>query len=167
MGIDAGSFRLVVAAAVLYTMGDVLLEFHRKIAFYLGMLSFFSGHICYTAYFCSFGLDWLEVALFGVVWVVGFGYALSRIIDFKDCAWPAYMAYALMIAAMGIAAGGADFQGHWIAQTLVFFGTVAFAYSDSLIMVGMRWGQDEDRMIMITYIAANFLILSGILVLKA
>ncbi|MFC3576069.1 lysoplasmalogenase [Streptomyces yaanensis] len=155
-----GGPRLLVAALLLGWGGDVLLLSHADAAFLAGMASFAAGHICYLVLFRRYG----SAARTGGAWLTGaYGIALVATVALL---WPDLPAglrvpvagYSLLLTAM---AYGATRLG-----LVAGAGGALFMLSDTLIATGVAdWPQlpRPDFWIMLTYIAAQFLLVRGTL----
>ncbi|WP_405932737.1 lysoplasmalogenase [Streptomyces sp. NBC_00827] len=152
-----GGPRLLIAALLFGWGGDTLLLFDAEPAFLAGMASFAAGHVCYLALFKSTPRArgaWLAVA---------YGIALVATVTLL---WPGLPAelrlpvagYSLLLTAM---AYGATRLG-----PVAGVGGALFMLSDTLIATGVAdWPQlpRPDFWIMFTYVAAQFLLVNGVL----
>ncbi|MCT9081884.1 lysoplasmalogenase [Streptomyces fulvoviolaceus] len=155
-----GAPRLLLAALLLGWGGDVLLLSDAEPAFLAGMTSFAAGHVCYLALFKAYGSPRARAGLL----VPAYATALVATVVLL---WPDLPAdlrvpvagYSVLLTAMACASA-------------VRFGLVAglggalFLLSDTLIASGVAgWPQlpRPDLWIMLTYIAAQFLLASGTL----
>ncbi|MGW3938173.1 lysoplasmalogenase [Streptomyces phaeochromogenes] len=161
-----GGPRLLVAALLFGWGGDVLLLFDAEPAFLAGMASFAAGHVCYLLLFRQ------TAALTGkrpprarATWLTAAAYALA-LVTTVALLWPGLPAdlrvpvagYSLLLTAM---AYGAARLG-----LLAGIGGALFMLSDTLIATGVaEWPQlpRPDLWIMITYIAAQYLLARGVL----
>ncbi|MEU5342556.1 MULTISPECIES: lysoplasmalogenase [unclassified Streptomyces] len=161
-----GGPRLLVAALLLGWGGDVLLLFDAEPAFLAGMASFAAGHVCYLLLFRR------TAAVAGKrpprargTWPAAAAYALA-LVTTVALLWPGLPAdlrvpvagYSLLLTAM---AYGATRLG-----LLAGVGGALFMLSDTLIATGVAdWPQlpRPDLWIMITYIAAQYLLARGVL----
>ncbi|WP_327395050.1 lysoplasmalogenase [Streptomyces phaeochromogenes] len=161
-----GGPRLLVAALLFGWGGDVLLLFDAEPAFLAGMASFAAGHVCYLLLFRQ------TTALAGkrpprarATWLTAVAYALA-LVTTVALLWPGLPAdlrvpvagYSLLLTAM---AYGAARLG-----LLAGIGGALFMLSDTLIATGVaEWPQlpRPDFWIMITYIAAQYLLARGVL----
>ncbi|MGX1915556.1 lysoplasmalogenase [Streptomyces phaeochromogenes] len=161
-----GGPRLLVAALLFGWGGDVLLLFDAEPAFLAGMASFAAGHVCYLLLFRR------TTALVGkhpprarATWPAAAAYALA-LVTTVALLWPGLPAdlrvpvagYSLLLTAM---AYGATRLG-----LLAGVGGALFMLSDTLIATGVaEWPQlpRPDFWIMITYIAAQYLLARGVL----
>ncbi|BBC37575.1 hypothetical protein SGFS_088690 [Streptomyces graminofaciens] len=152
-----GGPRLLVAALLCGWGGDVLLLFDAEPAFLAGMGCFAAGHVCYLVLFG-------RPALRAPAWVPP-AYVFALLATVSGL-WPdlpadlrvpvaGYSALLVAMAAaatrMGLAAG---------------IGGALFVLSDMLIATGVAgWPQlaRPDLWIMLTYVAAQFLLVSGVL----
>ncbi|MEV2196372.1 lysoplasmalogenase [Streptomyces phaeochromogenes] len=161
-----GGPRLLVAALLFGWGGDVLLLFDAEPAFLAGMASFAAGHVCYLLLFRQ------TTALAGKrpprargAWPTAAAYALA-LVTTVALLWPGLPAdlrvpvagYSLLLTAM---AYGATRLG-----LLAGVGGALFMLSDTLIATGVAdWPQlpRPDFWIMITYIAAQYLLARGVM----
>ncbi|MFE4328473.1 lysoplasmalogenase [Streptomyces sp. NPDC056831] len=146
---------LLIAALLFGWGGDTLLLFDTDAAFLIGMGSFAAGHVCYL---WLFGRARSSLP-------VGFVYA-AVLATFVALLWsglPADMripmtGYSLLLTAMAYRAGT---LGRYAAA-----GGALFLLSDALIATGIAdWPQlpAPDFWVMLTYIAAQFLLTVGAL----
>ncbi|GAA1906177.1 hypothetical protein GCM10009837_32060 [Streptomyces durmitorensis] len=151
--------RLLTAALLFGWGGDTLLLFDADPAFLAGMGSFAAGHVCYLVLFKRHGTPRARGA-----WLVA-GYA-TALLATVALLWPDLPAdmrgpvagYSLLLTAMAFAATR-------LGLTAAAGGAL-FLLSDTLIATGVAaWPQAPrpDFWIMLTYIAAQFLLVSGVL----
>ncbi|MFD3550287.1 lysoplasmalogenase [Streptomyces sp. NPDC058655] len=150
-----GAPRLLVAALLFGWGGDLALLFDAEAAFLVGMGSFAAGHVCYLVLFAkrpahpllggayalallgTVGLMWTDLPADLRIPVAGYSLLLT--------------AMALRSSALGRRAG---------------FGGALFLLSDTLIATGVAdWPQlpRPDFWIMATYLAAQYLLATGVL----
>lgn len=145
----------LIAALLLGWGGDVLLMPGSDTAFLIGMGSFAVGHLCYLRLFGPARAPVLAGCAYTVVLVV-----------FVVLIWPALPAelripltvYSLLLTTMAWRAGA---LGRYAAC-----GGALFLLSDALIATGIAdWPQlpAPDFWVMLTYIAAQFLLTVGVL----
>ncbi|MFF0018680.1 lysoplasmalogenase [Streptomyces sp. NPDC005374] len=156
----SGAPRLLVGALLCGWGGDVLLLSDADPAFLAGMACFAAGHVCYLALFQAYGGPRARVALIAPVYATGLAVTVVAL-------WPDLPAelrvpvagYSVLLTAMACASA-------------VRFGSVAglggalFLLSDTLIATGVAdWPQlpRPELWIMLTYIAAQFLLVDGVL----
>ncbi|MFE6334858.1 lysoplasmalogenase [Streptomyces sp. NPDC057798] len=153
----SGAPRLLVAALLCGWGGDVLLLFDAESAFLAGMGSFAAGHVCYLLLFRARGRH--QPFLLAV-----YSVALTTTVA---ALWPHLPAdlrvpvagYSLLLTAMAYRAGSRF-------GLLTGLGGALFMLSDTLIATGVaEWAQPPrpDLWIMLTYIAAQFLLVTGTL----
>lgn len=156
----SGAPRLLPAALLFGWGGDTLLLFDAEPAFLAGMASFATGHICYLLLFKAYGSARARGGLLVPVYTT----ALVATVALLRPDLPAGLrvpvaGYSLLLTAMAYAAA-------------TRFGLVAglggalFLLSDTLIATGVAdWPQPPrpDLWIMLTYIAAQFLLVTGTL----
>lgn len=155
-----GAPRLLVAALLCGWGGDVLLLSDAEPAFLAGMASFAAGHVCYLLLFRAYGRQGAHHSYL----LAGYGVVLTATLA---ALWPGLPAdlrvpvagYSLLLTAMAY-------------RAVTRFGRTAgaggalFVLSDTLIATGVAdWPQPPrpDLWIMLTYIAAQFLLVSGTL----
>ncbi|MEU4798875.1 lysoplasmalogenase [Streptomyces sp. NPDC023327] len=161
--------RPLIAALLLGWGGDTLLLFDAEPAFLAGMGSFAAGHVCYLVLFRRYGdTRWYAPAggsprARGAVLVAGYALALAGTVTLLWPDLPADMrgpvaSYSLLLTAM---AYGATALGPAAAA-----GGALFLVSDTLIATGVAaWPQPPrpDFAIMLTYLAAQYLLTTGVL----
>ena len=159
-----GAPRLLVAALLFGWGGDILLLSDADPAFLAGMACFAAGHLCYLALFRTYGgLNRAPRARAGFL-ALGYAVALAVTVALL---WPDLPAdlrvpvagYSALLTAMAWAAA-ARFG------LVAGLGGALFMVSDTLIATGVAdWPQlpGPDFWIMLTYIAAQFLLVQGVL----
>lgn len=151
--------RLLTAALLFGWGGDTLLLFDTDPAFLAGMGSFAAGHVCYLVLFKRHGTPRARGA-----WLVA-AYAAALIVTVA-LLWPdlppdmrgPVAGYSLLLTAMALAATS-------LGLTAAAGGAL-FLLSDTLIATGVaEWPQAPrpDFWIMLTYIAAQALLVRGVL----
>ncbi|WP_409240172.1 lysoplasmalogenase [Streptomyces sp. PA5.6] len=152
---------LLIAALLFGWGGDTFLLFDAEPAFLAGMGSFAAGHVCYLVLFTRYGVRASRARGAGLV----AAYAVA-LIGTVALLWPDLPAdmrgpvagYSLLLTAMAF---GATTLGPAAAA-----GGALFLLSDTLIATGVAdWPQlpRPDFAIMLTYIAAQFLLAQGVL----
>ncbi|MFD5628003.1 MULTISPECIES: lysoplasmalogenase [unclassified Streptomyces] len=152
-----GGPRLLIAALLLGWGGDLLLLSDADPAFLAGMASFAAGHVCYLALFRR------APRARGARLAAVYALALTATVALL---WPGLPAelrfpvagYSLLLTAM---AYGATRLG-----PVAGLGGALFMLSDTLIATGVAdWPQlpRPDFWIMLTYIAAQYLLVKGVL----
>ncbi|MEV5339184.1 lysoplasmalogenase [Streptomyces sp. NPDC052676] len=155
-----GAPRLLVAALLCGWGGDVLLLSDAEPAFLAGMASFAAGHVCYLLLFRAYGRQSAHHPYL----LAGYGVVLTATLAALWPGLPADLrvpvaAYSLLLTAMAYRAGTR------FGRTAGAGGAL-FVLSDTLIATGVAdWPQPPrpDLWIMLTYIAAQFLLVSGTL----
>ncbi|MFD4559805.1 lysoplasmalogenase [Streptomyces sp. NPDC058469] len=159
-----GAPRLLVAALLLGWGGDTLLLSDADPAFLAGMACFAAGHLCYLALFTTYGgLKSAPRARAGLL-AVGYVAALAVTVTLL---WPDLPAnlrvpvagYSALLTAMACAAAT-------LLGLVAGLGGALFMVSDTLIATGVAdWPQPPrpDFWIMLTYVAAQFLLVQGVL----
>ncbi|GAA3861486.1 lysoplasmalogenase [Streptomyces sedi] len=151
----SGAPRLLVVALLFGWGGDVFLLLDADAAFLAGMGSFAVGHVCYLV---LFGRRRASVPL-------GLGYAVV-LVGAVALLWPDLPAelripvagYSLLLAAMAYRASALG--------VLTGIGGALFLVSDTLIATDIaEWPQlpAPDLWVMATYVAAQYLLATGIL----
>ncbi|MFF3646802.1 lysoplasmalogenase [Streptomyces sp. NPDC002564] len=161
--------RPLIAALLFGWGGDTFLLFDAELAFLAGMGSFAAGHVCYLVLFKRYG-DTRRYApgggsprARGTALVAVYAVALVATVVLLWPDLPADMrgpvaGYSLLLTAMAF---GATTLGPRAAA-----GGALFLLSDTLIATGVAdWPQlpRPDFAIMLTYIAAQFLLATGVL----
>ncbi|WP_086724693.1 lysoplasmalogenase [Streptomyces sp. NRRL B-24085] len=154
----SGAPRLLVAALLCGWGGDVLLLSDSDPAFLAGMASFAAGHVCYLVLFVRHGTPRTRALLPAPA------YALS-LVTLVALLWPDLPAdlrvpvagYSTLLVAMAYTAARLG--------PATGIGGALFVLSDTLIATGVAdWPQlpRPDFWIMLTYIAAQFLLAGGV-----
>lgn len=155
-----GAPRLLVAALLCGWGGDALLLLDAEPAFLAGMGCFAAGHICYLALFGRCGEARARSAFLAPAYAVVLVAGVALL-------WPDLPAdlrvpvagYSLLLTAMAYTAATR-------LGLLAGLGGALFVFSDSLIATGVaEWSQPPrpDLWIMLTYIAAQSLLVTGVL----
>ncbi|SNX57462.1 uncharacterized membrane protein YhhN [Streptomyces sp. TLI_55] len=159
-----GAPRLLIAALLFGWGGDVLLLFDADPAFLAGMASFAAGHVCYIVLFQKYGTDIATVRARGgflsVIYVVVLATTIQSL-------WPDLPAdlrvpvagYSVLLTVMAYLAAAR-------MGRVAGIGGVLFVLSDTLIASGVAdWDQlpRPDLWIMLTYVAAQYLLVTGAL----
>ncbi|MFE0103024.1 lysoplasmalogenase [Streptomyces sp. NPDC059009] len=156
-----GAPRLLLAALLFGWGGDTLLLSDKDPAFLAGMASFAAGHICYLLLFRRHGTAHPNPR--GALLVAAYALALVTTVALLWPDLPADMrgpvaGYSLLLTAMAF---GASRLGLTAAA-----GGALFLLSDTLIATGVaEWPQAPrpDLWIMLTYLAAQYLLASAVL----
>ncbi|WP_338695108.1 lysoplasmalogenase [Streptomyces sp. Q6] len=154
-----GGPRPLCGALLLGWGGDVLLLFDQDAAFLAGMGCFAAGHICYLVLFKRYGTPRARGSMLGIVYVVVLSNTVAAL-------WPDLPAdmrvpvavYSVLLTAMAF---GASRLGRTAG-----IGGALFLLSDSLIALGVaEWPEvwQQDFWIMLTYVAAQYLLARGVL----
>ncbi|MER6532531.1 lysoplasmalogenase [Streptomyces sp900105755] len=156
----AGAPRLLVAALLCGWGGDVLLLSGADSAFMAGMASFAAGHVCYLVLFRRQGPPHARARLLGLAYA-------AALVTLVALLWPDLPAglrvpvagYSTLLTAMAYTAAGR-------LGPAAALGGALFMLSDTLIATGVAdWPQlpRPDFWIMLTYAAAQFLLVRGTL----
>ncbi|MEU5321751.1 lysoplasmalogenase [Streptomyces sp. NPDC021056] len=155
-----GAPRLLIAALLCGWGGDTLLLIDAEPAFLAGMGCFAAGHVCYLALFRPYDEPRARGAFLAPAYAVVLGTGVALL-------WPDLPAdlrvpvagYSLLLTAMAYTAATR-------LGLLAGLGGALFVLSDSLIATGVaEWPQPPrpDLWIMLTYIAAQSLLVTGVL----
>ncbi|MFC9630347.1 lysoplasmalogenase [Streptomyces mirabilis] len=159
-----GGPRLLVAALLCGWGGDVLLLSDADPAFLVGMASFAAGHVCYLLLFRGPDAPHRPPHVRGPSAWLGGAYVLALVVT-VTLLWPDLPAglripvagYSLLLTAMAAASTRLG--------PVAGAGGALFLLSDTLIATGVAdWPQlpRPDFWIMLTYAAAQFLLVSGV-----
>lgn len=159
-----GAPRLLLAAVLCGWGGDVLLLSDADPAFLAGMACFAAGHICYLVLFTRYGRPRARGGLLAPAYA-------AVLIATLTLLWPGLppdlrapvAAYSTLLTAMAYTAATR-------LGPLAGAGGVLFLLSDTLIATGVAdWPQPPrpDLWIMLTYAAAQFLLVHGALAERA
>ncbi len=165
--------KFAILALSFHTLGDILLLFPRnksKNFFYAGMLSFFVGHIMYAIWFrtAPFGHSW-KLALITFFIVALCEYALYRQLMLGPRAYaPKLLPYSWSLSLLAIVVASTFGNGSKAIGTLVSLAGVSlFCFSDYCIERRLvRMPLFGQMTVMTTYIAAQTLIVCGMLLLQ-
>ena len=165
--------KFVIVALALHCLGDVFLLFPRgksRHMFYLGMLSFFSGHVFYTLWFVKADVghsnNGVILALL-LCFLVEYGLFRQLILGPRKYA-PILLPYSFGLCAIAVAIASTAGNGSPFYATLISFAGVAlFYFSDFCIMRRMvRLPLFGQMTVMSTYIAGQSLIVLGMLLMQ-
>jgi uncharacterized membrane protein YhhN len=162
---------LILAGQILSFAGDVALMFQGEAAFLAGLGSFLCAHIAYTTAFFyerSKKENAPPMLLRSKTWL--FTPFLLFLIFFYAYLYPylgemriPVFVYALVIALMSVSALNRFGSVNLLSFRLVFIGSLLFMLSDSILAVSLFVKNFEFSgvAVMLTYIAAQYLIMSG------
>ncbi|MDN3021199.1 lysoplasmalogenase [Streptomyces sp. S.PB5] len=159
-----GAPRLLTAALLCGWGGDTLLLLDAEPAFLAGMASFAAGHVCYIVLFQKYGTDVATVRARGGFLAVIYTVVLANTVL---SLWPDLPAdlrvpvagYSVLLTVMAYLAAAR-------MGRVAGIGGALFVLSDLLIATGVaEWPQPPrpDLWIMLTYIAAQSLLVTGVL----
>ena len=155
------------------TLGDVFLLFPRgksKKMFYLGMLSFFTGHICYVLWFANVPVPHSkQCAILASMMCFLIEYLLFRQLMLGPRKYaPILIPYSFGLCAVAVSIASTMGQGGpLLASVLSLFGIGLFFFSDFCIMRRMvRLPLFGQMMVMTTYILGQSLIILGMLMMQ-
>lgn len=163
----------VILALLLHTAGDIFLLFPRnknKHMFYLGMLSFFIGHIFYSLWFIKAPVGhtkrWtITVAIICLI-IEYLIYRQLMLGPRKDA--PKLVPYSFGLCAVAVSIASTAGNGSPLYATAVSLaGICLFFFSDFCIMRRMvRLPLFGQMTVMSTYIAGQTLIIAGMLMMQ-
>lgn len=161
---------LILCALALSWLGDVLLLFQVVDAdfFLAGLISFLAAHVCYILAFRKTSVHHSQTILKEKPWLVLVFIAYGTLFFFLirdglgDMLIPV-MAYMAVILIMGITALNRFRRVEYSSFILVFAGALCFMMSDSLLAINKFSAPFPMAgfFIMLTYIAAQYLIVRG------
>lgn len=165
--------RFVLFALSFHCLGDVLLLFPRgkdKHAFYLGMLSFFIGHIFYTLWFINADVGHsTKGVVLSIILCIAIEYGIFRQLVLGPRKYaPILLPYSFGLCAIAVAIASTAGNGSPVYATLIsYLGVALFFFSDFCIMRRMvRLPLFGQRTVMSTYIAGQTLIILGMLLMQ-
>lgn len=168
---SAGIFKNLVLTALLFSwLGDILLLFQQWDAnfFLAGLISFLAAHVCYILAFRKTSLHHEQTFLKEEPWLIllflGYGIMFFFLIrnGLGDMLMPV-MAYMVVILLMGITALNRFRRVENHSFLWVFAGALCFMMSDSLLAIN-KFSHPFPMagfFIMLTYVAAQYLIVKG------
>ncbi|THA49257.1 lysoplasmalogenase [Streptomyces sp. A1136] len=151
----SGAPRLLIAALLFGWGGDLALLFDAPAAFLIGMGSFAAGHVCYLL---LFGRGRTHPAIGGAYAAALVGTVALLWGDLPVGLRVPVAGYSLLLTAMAYRSGALG--------TRAAIGGALFLLSDTLIATGVaEWPQPPrpDFWIMVTYLAAQYLLATGAL----
>ncbi|MFT6826923.1 MAG: putative membrane protein YhhN [Roseivirga sp.] len=162
--------KFVNAALILSAIGDTLLIFNDEnpLFFMLGLGSFLLAHLVYI--FLNLNLIDIEDRKIKFHWrdiiFAGFGLFMFRLLrpNLGEMMIPTLI-YTVVICMMGITASKRIGKTSKRSFQLIMIGAITFMISDSLLAINKFYVAIDhaDLLIMLTYITAQFLIISGII----
>lgn len=172
--IDKKVLQLAMLAFAFSWMGDILLMFGDNgfIFFILGLVAFLGSQIVYIFLFLqtiklSGKTSFLKKKPYWLLLYIIYGLAIYTILfnhldTVLQVAVFVYMVALLGMSSMALNRFG---NGHPVSFSLVFAGSIFFVLSDSMIAINkfLMPLPYEGILVMTTYIAAQYLIMSGIL----
>ncbi|WP_406397908.1 lysoplasmalogenase [Streptomyces uncialis] len=161
----SGGPRLLTVALLFGWGGDVMLLLDADLAFLAGMGSFALGHLCYLVLFARHGDRPADRRARGRRTALGVAYG-AALVGTVALLWPDLPAelrvpvavYSLLLTVTAFRAGALGL--------VAGLGGALFLLSDTLIATGIAdWPQlpRPDLWVMLTYIAAQFLLATGVL----
>ena len=163
----------VILALLLHTAGDIFLLFPRnknKHMFYLGMLSFFIGHIFYSLWFIKAPVGhtkrWTVTVIIICLILEYLIYRQLMLGPRKDA--PKLVPYSFGLCAVAVSIASTAGNGSPLYATAISFaGICLFFFSDFCIMRRMvRLPLFGQMTVMSTYIVGQTLIITGMLLMQ-
>ena len=168
-----GYQRFVLIALALHCIGDILLLFPRdksRHMFYLGMLSFFAGHIFYTLWFATAQVGHSKKGLvLTLLLCIFIEYGIFRQLMLGPRKYaPILVPYSFGLCAIAVSIASTAGNGSPVYATLIsYLGVALFFFSDFCIMRRMvRLPLFGQMVVMTTYIAGQTLIVLGMLLMQ-
>lgn len=163
----------VLFALSFHCLGDVFLLFPRgksRHMFYLGMLSFFIGHIFYTLWFINadVGHSKKGVVLTVILCLVLEYWLFRQLVLGPRKYAPVLVPYSFGLCAIAVAIASTAGNGSPVYATMIsYLGVALFYFSDFCIMRRMvRLPLFGQMTVMTTYIAGQSLIILGMLLMQ-
>lgn len=149
---------VVLTALIFALLGDIFLLFGDALFFQFGLGAFLIMQLCYASYFRTLGLQKSNFRT-GIIVLVVTAAILFNIIfreSFGPMQWPV-MIYTLAIAAMVVSATMQPLN-------VVMYGALLFLLSDMALAFNkfVQPFAGEGILVMLTYAAAQYLIITGI-----
>lgn len=166
---------IVVAAVVTSWLGDVLLIF-GTVGFVIGGFSFLASHICFAAAYCMH-VDFSRVPVWLIV-LAAVVYVVAAALVFRGLVgnvkpkilYVSMISYLIVNGAMNCFALFQLVTLPCFATAIMYAGALSFFVSDSILFyVRFRKGRPFKTHfgVMLTYLLAEFLIVSGFILLAA
>ena len=161
-GVNEKVFLPVVLALLFAWIGDVLLVRITNILWFkLGLASFLVGHICYCiAMFGFINFNFLVLGISAILAAAFCIVAYRFVKPSKQMKIPV-IAYEIIITTMAALAFQFFLSVGSVVGTLVFAGSICFVISDTLLALKTFRRAKVYFAVMVTYIAAQFLIVYG------
>ncbi len=165
--------RFVAIALGFHTLGDIFLLFPRNKSrhmFYLGMLSFFIGHIFYSLWFSRAQVghtkQWAIIVLIVCI-LLEYGIFRQLMLGPRKYA-PILVPYSFGLCAIAVSIASTAGNGSPLYATFIsLLGVSLFFFSDFCIMRRMvRLPLFGQMVVMTTYIAGQSLIILGMLLMQ-
>ena len=155
----------IILALILGWAGDVfLLDVSVARRFKLGIAAFLLGHICYIVAMFNYALPLnITVLVVSAVVAVAFEICLMKIVRPSEEMKIPVVVYATIIMTMAVFALQVLLAQGGIFGALVFAGSLCFVASDSTLayVIFRKPSNLGDFVVMLTYIAAQLLIILG------
>lgn len=165
--------KYVLFALIFHTLGDILLLFPRnktKAFFYVGMGSFFIGHVMYCLWFIKAPVGHShKVAFFTLFVVLICEYLLFRQLMLGPRRYASkLLPYSLGLSILAVSVASTFGNGtHPFATLISLIGVALFCFSDYCIERRLvRMPLFGQMMVMSTYISGQTLIILGMLMLQ-
>lgn len=165
--------KYVIIALGFHTLGDICLLFPRgksKKMFFLGMLSFFSGHVFYSMWFINAPVKHSnDAAILGAILCFVTEYLIYRQLMLGPRRYaPVMVPYSFGLCMLAISIASTAGSGSPLYATLIsFLGIMLFCFSDFCIMRRtVRLPLFGQMVVMTTYIGGQSLIVLGMLLMQ-
>ena len=167
--------KLLMLALTFSWIGDVLLLFTKshELFFIAGLLSFLTAHVFYIFLFSKLGttVAYKKNPIFWAGFVIILLYLqtlLSMLMPKLGTLKIPVSIYAITISILLAFAWRGYFSWNLSSRFFILFGAVAFVASDSLLAINKFYAPFEQApfLIMVTYLAAQYGIVSGVVSFK-
>jgi len=167
--------KLLLSALTFSWIGDILLLFTNKheLFFIAGLLSFLTAHVFYIFLFSKLGttLAYKRNLIFWAGFLLILLYLqslLAMLLPKLGTLKIPVSIYAVTISIMLVLAWRGYFSWNMSSRFFILFGAVAFVASDSFLAINKFYAPFEQApfLIMATYLAAQYGIVSGVVLFK-
>ena len=164
MGMTLSHPAVIAAAALFYTVGDILLLDKGFWHLFAGALSFAIGHGFMSAAFLLDSFSPIALLIGIVIFAIPFAMYMRKVLRKRPGHLWRFIAYGSSVYAYAIAIAASFSTGHLFSSCASLAGVVMFGISDSRIVYNLvKHRSTSDFTIMWTYLAANVLLASALL----
>ena len=149
----------LIAAMVLYTLGDVLLLMKNAKIFLLGMITFAFGHVVIAYMAVGYGISLVSLIVSSLLWFTCLSFGFFPRLDRDNHMTPYLKAYSVVVTLYGIVVSASSFGGNIPARIIAIIGVAMFAISDGMIAFRVTDGKERSTRVMTTYVIAVALLL--------